>query len=230
MKVREVLLRRVDMPLDRPYPLSFNQVDMASFDAVVAEVRDSDGRVGWGEVTILPGYTHDLSEPSIARRCCGDGVEFGANFQHSRQIAALQGLPKPLVDSPQLCNLALRYVGRGKAGRVAFDHQAYGIELVNVLCIDLCDDRNALGTRFHQSACEQALDGLPNRRPADAKAGDEVALRDLIAGAQRTLQDLAYRLLEDAIGCSRHFCLEKDTVETWYGAEIASCRIGVPLR
>ena len=59
MNVREVILRRVDMPLDRPYPLSFNQVDMASFDAIVAEVRDGDGRVGRGEVTILPGYTHE---------------------------------------------------------------------------------------------------------------------------------------------------------------------------
>ena len=48
MKVREVTLRRVDVPLDRPYPLSFNQVDMASFDAIVAEVRDGDGRTWVG--------------------------------------------------------------------------------------------------------------------------------------------------------------------------------------
>jgi L-Ala-D/L-Glu epimerase len=59
MKVSDVTLRRVEMPLDRPYPLSFNQVDMAAFDAIVAEIRDSDGRAGWGEVTILPGYTHE---------------------------------------------------------------------------------------------------------------------------------------------------------------------------
>ena len=62
MKVDEVTLYRVKMPLDRPYPLSFNSVDMAAFDAIVAEVRDTDGRSGWGEVTILPVYTHETVE------------------------------------------------------------------------------------------------------------------------------------------------------------------------
>src|SRR5438093_11291014 len=78
MKVREVTLRRVEMPLDRPYPLSFNQVDMAAFDAIVAEVRDSDGRVGWGEVTILPGYTHET---------VATGWDFGRS--HARVIAGM---------------------------------------------------------------------------------------------------------------------------------------------
>lgn len=62
MKLHEVAIYRVQMPLDRPYPLSFNRVDMAAFDAIVAEVRDVDGQTGWGEVTILPGYTHETVE------------------------------------------------------------------------------------------------------------------------------------------------------------------------
>jgi L-alanine-DL-glutamate epimerase-like enolase superfamily enzyme len=78
MRVREVTLRRVDMPLDRPYPLSFNQVDMASFDAIVAEIRDDDGRVGWGEVTILPGYTHET---------VASGWDFGRT--HSRALIGM---------------------------------------------------------------------------------------------------------------------------------------------
>ena len=81
MKIREVTLRRVDMPLDRPYPLAFNRTDMASFDAIVAEVRDHDGRVGWGEVTILPGYTHETVE---------SGWDFGR--KHGRAIVGMESL------------------------------------------------------------------------------------------------------------------------------------------
>ena len=55
MHIQDISVYRVNMPLDRPYPLSFNAVDMAYFDAIVVEVTTSDERTGWGEVTILPG-------------------------------------------------------------------------------------------------------------------------------------------------------------------------------
>jgi L-alanine-DL-glutamate epimerase-like enolase superfamily enzyme len=99
MKVREVTIRRIKMPLDRPYPLSFNRVDMADFDAIVAEVRDEDGRSGWGEVTILPGYTHET---------VASGLEFchahGRAILGRRTLDAKRHLISYVADSPHAVN------------------------------------------------------------------------------------------------------------------------------
>ena len=42
---------------------------MATFtelDALIAKVEGDDGSVGWGEVTIVPGYTHETVESGLA--------------------------------------------------------------------------------------------------------------------------------------------------------------------
>jgi L-Ala-D/L-Glu epimerase len=99
MKVREVTIHRIKMPLDRPYPLAFNQVDMANFDAIVAEVRDGDGRSGWGEVTILPGYTHETVD---------SGWEFcrtqGRAILGRQTMDAKRHLISYVADSPHAVN------------------------------------------------------------------------------------------------------------------------------
>jgi len=66
MVIQDVTVFRAQVPYDRPYPLSFNAVDMAGADAIVARIRDRDGRTGWGEVTILPGYTHETVTSGLA--------------------------------------------------------------------------------------------------------------------------------------------------------------------
>lgn len=50
-----IRLLRLSLPLTVPYKLSFGPV--TTFDSVIAEIRDSDGRYGFGEATILTGYT-----------------------------------------------------------------------------------------------------------------------------------------------------------------------------
>ena len=66
MIIQDVTVYRVQLPYDRPYPLSFNSVHMAGADAIVARIRDRDGRIGWGEVTIIPGYTHETVDGGLA--------------------------------------------------------------------------------------------------------------------------------------------------------------------
>lgn len=54
-RIAGIRLERLQLPLTVPYKLSFGPV--TAFDTVIAEVTDTDGRSGFGEATILTGYT-----------------------------------------------------------------------------------------------------------------------------------------------------------------------------
>lgn len=77
--VSEIRLHRLEVPLGTPYKLAFGMV--RHFDTLIAEVTDSDGRVGLGEATVLTGYTDETPEGSwalmqrLAREAAGSGVE-----------------------------------------------------------------------------------------------------------------------------------------------------------
>lgn len=60
MKLREVILRKVCLPLIRPYVLSYRTFD--EFEPIIVEVRGTDGRVGWGEGHISPGSSSETRE------------------------------------------------------------------------------------------------------------------------------------------------------------------------
>src|SRR5215467_1672543 len=53
MKLAEITLRIVRLPLIRPYVLSYRTY--TEFEPIIVELRDSEGRVGWGEGHISPG-------------------------------------------------------------------------------------------------------------------------------------------------------------------------------
>lgn len=53
MRIKEIVVRQVDLPLVKPYFVSFNTYH--SFVPVVVQVKDEDGREGWGEAQISPG-------------------------------------------------------------------------------------------------------------------------------------------------------------------------------
>ena len=53
MKLQEIVLRTVRLPLVRPYVLSYRT--FTEFEPIIIEVRDGVGRVGWGEGHISPG-------------------------------------------------------------------------------------------------------------------------------------------------------------------------------
>lgn len=60
MKLREVILRKVSLPLIRPYVLSYRTFD--EFEPIIVELRDGDGRAGWGEGHISPGSSSETRE------------------------------------------------------------------------------------------------------------------------------------------------------------------------
>jgi len=60
MKLHEVILRTVRLPLIRPYVLSYRTFE--EFEPIIVEVRDPDGRVGWGEGHIAPGSSSETRE------------------------------------------------------------------------------------------------------------------------------------------------------------------------
>src|SRR3979411_1210345 len=60
MKLQEVKLRTIRLPLIRPYVLSYRT--FAEFEPIIVEGRDGDGRGGWGEGHISPGSTRETRE------------------------------------------------------------------------------------------------------------------------------------------------------------------------
>ncbi len=64
MKLQEITLRTVRLPLIRPYVLSYRS--FTEFEPIIVEARDSDGRAGWGEGHISPGSSSETREQGWA--------------------------------------------------------------------------------------------------------------------------------------------------------------------
>ena len=60
MRLHEITLRTVRLPLVRPYVLSYRT--FTEFEPIIVQVRDSDGRIGWGEGHISPGSSVETRE------------------------------------------------------------------------------------------------------------------------------------------------------------------------
>ena len=59
-RVHEVILRRLRLPLIRPYRLSYRT--FTEFEPIVVHIRSSSGREGWGEGHISPGSSSETRE------------------------------------------------------------------------------------------------------------------------------------------------------------------------
>ena len=88
MKLREVILRKVCLPLIRPYVLSYRTFD--EFEPIIVEVRDGNGRVGWGEGHISPGSSSETREGGWA--FCNDHAEkiVGMDSADARAMVAVR--------------------------------------------------------------------------------------------------------------------------------------------
>jgi L-alanine-DL-glutamate epimerase-like enolase superfamily enzyme len=60
LRIREVALYRADLPLVTPYRLSYRTFE--SFEPLIVEIRDEDGREGWGEQHISPGSSAETRD------------------------------------------------------------------------------------------------------------------------------------------------------------------------
>jgi L-Ala-D/L-Glu epimerase len=57
MTLEEITLHRARLPLVTPYHVSYRVYE--DFEPIIVEARDRDGRVGWGEGHISPGYSDE---------------------------------------------------------------------------------------------------------------------------------------------------------------------------
>ncbi len=57
MRIERIVLHRVRLPLRRPYHVSYRVYE--EFEPIVVEAQDADGRTGWGEGHISPGYSDE---------------------------------------------------------------------------------------------------------------------------------------------------------------------------
>jgi L-Ala-D/L-Glu epimerase len=60
MRLAEIILRTLRLPLVRPYVLSYRT--FTAFEPIIVEARDADGRVGWGEGHISPGSSNETRD------------------------------------------------------------------------------------------------------------------------------------------------------------------------
>jgi L-alanine-DL-glutamate epimerase-like enolase superfamily enzyme len=78
-RVQAVEVRRLEVPLTTPYHLAFG--DVHAFDTVLVRLIGADGREGWGEATVLTGYTDETIDGcwtlarELAREAAGATVE-----------------------------------------------------------------------------------------------------------------------------------------------------------
>lgn len=56
----QLRIAHLQLPLTVPYRLAFGE--QKRFDTILVGVHDTNGRTGWGEATILPGYTDETVE------------------------------------------------------------------------------------------------------------------------------------------------------------------------
>ena len=56
-RLEQITLHRIRLPLGRPYHVSYRVYDQ--FEPIIVEMRDGEGRSGWGEGHISPGYSHE---------------------------------------------------------------------------------------------------------------------------------------------------------------------------
>jgi L-alanine-DL-glutamate epimerase-like enolase superfamily enzyme len=93
MKLQELKLRTVRLPLVRPYVLSYRT--FTEFEPIIVEVRDGDGRVGWGEGHISPGSSLETREGGWAFCREHSAAVVGKNTNEAKaMIAANVGASK----------------------------------------------------------------------------------------------------------------------------------------
>ena len=68
MPIHSITLRVAHLPLHRPYKVSGKE--FRAFEPIVVEMRDADGRYGFGEAVISEGYSHETFNDGL--RYCRD--------------------------------------------------------------------------------------------------------------------------------------------------------------
>lgn len=87
-KLEQLDVYRLSLPLIQPYRLSF--IEVRAFDTVLVHAGDGEGRDGWGEATLLTGYTEETIEGSYRLACEMAEAVVGLSLEKaSRKIETL---------------------------------------------------------------------------------------------------------------------------------------------
>jgi len=113
MRLDRIVLHRLRLPLVRPYHVSYRVYE--AFEPIVVEALDADGRTGWGEGHISPGYSQETvdggwafccaqAERVVGRKVAEAKLELGASIAASPVAStALITALEMLEGSPVLC-------------------------------------------------------------------------------------------------------------------------------
>ena len=93
MTIREIVLRRVRLPLETPYRLSY--LTFEEFEPIVVEAADGNGRLGWGEGHISPGSDAETRESGWRFAC-----EMAEHVVGTSIESAKASIWQRLADSP----------------------------------------------------------------------------------------------------------------------------------
>lgn len=122
MRIDEIVLRTVRVPLKRPYKLSYRT--FTEFEPIIVEMRSRDGSIGWGEGHISPGSSSETRDggwqfcrryaEEVAGREASDATAILSSVMHESKVAAtalataiemLEG--EPLLDVSEGARLPL---------------------------------------------------------------------------------------------------------------------------
>ena len=96
MNIKEVVLYRVQLPLPKPYKVAFKTY--LTFDPYIIEVRDGDGRTGWGEAHIPEGYSKKET-PAVGWTFCREFGQkiIGLNSKQAKDVVNGQAQNSPMA-------------------------------------------------------------------------------------------------------------------------------------
>ena len=96
MRIDEIVLRTVRVPLKRPYKLSYRT--FTDFEPIIVEMRSRDGPIGWGEGHISPGSSSETREggwqfcrryaEKVVGRDSADALAILSSAMHESKVAA----------------------------------------------------------------------------------------------------------------------------------------------
>jgi len=203
MKLQEITLRNVRLPLIRPYMLSYRT--FTEFEPIIVEVRDSDGRIGWGEGHISPGSSSETREDGWAFCRTHAAAIVGKNTTEAKTIVAAN-------------------VGASKVAATALLTAIEMLEDHPLLRIDR-EVRLPLLTPFNSSAPDEIAEEVERRlkegfrtfkikvgKDADADVNRVTAIQRAIAG-RATMRIDANRAYAEANACRFAAALDPSGIE-----------------
>jgi L-Ala-D/L-Glu epimerase len=134
--VERLILRRVQVPLVTPYKLAFGPVN--AFDMVLVETVTGQGRVGWGEATVLTGYTEETIEEAwkTAKQIAGNAV--GQSLKELKSSALDRHAHTPFTATAFVTSVEM--AERHPVLQINQDHRVPLLAIINSTAFDVIGD------------------------------------------------------------------------------------------